>query len=261
MRRFRLDDRTVDRLVAGTVTSEDAPPGYAGVASLLQAARTEPAAGELAREAATVASMKASILGTPVPLHHTRRNNVLSKALAAKAVGVAAVVLLGAGSAAAATGSLPDQAQSTAQHVLANLNISVPGPNSHSNGPHGKSADHPSNNEQSNGPNSHANFGLCTAEEAHADAGVTPNTNATVWPSSSTCDTVVKPGPANDNGKPASPGSQGTANKPSDTPAGPPSSTPPVSTPDMGAASNGANSTGISAATSGAGNSTDRGRP
>jgi hypothetical protein len=186
---------------------------------------------------------------------------MLSKALPVKAASVAAVLIFGVGTAAAATGG-PGAAQSTAKHVLANLGITVPGPNSHS-GTHadtrGKSAGHAAT-DHSTGANSNADYGLCTAEEAHADAGVTPNTNATVWPSATTCTTVTKPGKGSDQG------GAGTANKPASTPDGPPSSTPapdtvPVTTPNMGSASNGANSTGATASNSGAGNSTDRGRP
>ncbi len=62
MKRTRLDDRTADRLLSGAVTSEDAPPGYTGVADLLHATRPEPAGTELAGEASTVASMRAAIL-------------------------------------------------------------------------------------------------------------------------------------------------------------------------------------------------------
>ena len=39
MERLPLDADTADRLLAGAVLPEDAPPGYAGVASLLAAAR------------------------------------------------------------------------------------------------------------------------------------------------------------------------------------------------------------------------------
>ena len=54
------------------------------------------------------------------------------------------VVLLGGGVAAAATGSLPGAAQSTAKSVLGVIGVHVPGPNAHSNGhadQRGKSGD------------------------------------------------------------------------------------------------------------------------
>ena len=40
MRAVRLDDETADRMLAGGVGPADAPPGYAGVAALLQTARS-----------------------------------------------------------------------------------------------------------------------------------------------------------------------------------------------------------------------------
>jgi hypothetical protein len=40
MRAVRLDDETADRMLAGGVEPADAPPGYAAVAALLQAARS-----------------------------------------------------------------------------------------------------------------------------------------------------------------------------------------------------------------------------
>ena len=39
MKRLPLDMDTADRIVAGTVAPEDAPPGYSEVASVLLAAR------------------------------------------------------------------------------------------------------------------------------------------------------------------------------------------------------------------------------
>jgi hypothetical protein len=265
MRLTRLDDRTADRLLAGAVTSEDAPPGYAGVARFLQAARPRPAAGELAREAATVATMTAALLAHTASVSQSRRKHMISKILTAKAAAAAAAVLLSAGTAGAATGTLPGAAQGVASDMLAKVHISVPGPNGHSNGhsdTRGTSADHPAEDTTSadqpgdeastapGGPDGHADFGLCTAKAAMAE-----HSQATVFPSDATCAAVTHPGKPSDPGsqgdahKPSDPGSQGHANKPSDpgsqagtnkpsdpgsdgdahkpsTPAGPPASTP-----------------------------------
>lgn len=209
MKRTRLDDRTANRILSGAVTSEDAPPGYAGVANLLHSAANEPTAGELTREAATVASMRAAILGHPVPLTASRRRDVLKKVLTAKAAAAAAVVLLGASGAAAATGSLPDSAQSTAHSVLSALSISVPGPNSHA------STNVSTNDETTTttststtststtvaandvttttvkGPDANADFGLCTAAEAHQDNGAQPHSTVFPKPDSTTCTSVI----------------------------------------------------------------------
>ena len=55
MRPIRLDALTADRLLSGEVSSDDAPPGYAGVAHLLEAAGAGLGADESMREPATVA--------------------------------------------------------------------------------------------------------------------------------------------------------------------------------------------------------------
>jgi hypothetical protein len=287
MRLTRLDDRTADRLLAGAVTSEDAPPGYAGVARFLQAARPRPAAGELARETATVATMTAALLTHPAPVSQSRRKHMLSKILTAKAAAAATAVLLSAGTAGAATGNLPDAAQGIASRMLIKVGVSVPGPNSHSDvhpDTRGTSADQPAGGDTTSpsGPDAHADLGLCTAQAAMAE-----HSQATVFPSD--CPAVTHPGAPSDPGsqgvahQPPDPGSQGEANKPS-TPAGPPASTPasdtaPVSTPNGGLAAtsdsgtgaaqgtttasdhDGANSTGATASSSGSANTSDRGRP
>ena len=214
MKRTPLDDRTADRLLAGAVTPEDAPPGFAGVADLLQTARPAPAVGKLANEAATVASMRAAIEGQPVPHPSSRRKKMLAELITAKVLAAAAVVVIGAGSAAAATGTLPGAAQATASDMLAKVGVSVPSPNGHANGHgdiRGKSGTHPVNapsTASTTGPDAHADFGLCTAQAAAAGH---PNTTATVFPSATTCSTVVHPGQGN---PPANPGSQGQGNPP-----------------------------------------------
>ncbi|HZU73168.1 MAG TPA: hypothetical protein VE990_10415 [Acidimicrobiales bacterium] len=177
MRRTRLDDRTADRLTAGAVTPEDAPPGYAGVAGLLQAARTGAAAQELPYEAATVASMRSVLLGHPVPLSTSRRKKMISKVLTAKAAALAGVAVLGGGGvAAAATGSLPASVQSTVSSALSHVDISVPNPNHHGHG-HGHGAtSNGSTNDSSksstapNGQGLKGNSGLCNAATHNKDS-------------------------------------------------------------------------------------------
>ncbi len=193
MRPNRLDALTADRLLSGEVSPDDAPPGYAGVAQLLDAAGRGLGAEGSVQEVATVAAMQAAALGNlgSVSAHGVKK--MLSKMLAVKAAAVA-VVLLGAGSAAAATGSLPAGIQNTTSMVLAKIGISVPGPNDHGNqhaGTRGKSAGYA---RQGKGPNANATYGLCTAEEAHADSGHQPNAHATVFPSTTTCTSVPHPG-------------------------------------------------------------------
>ena len=54
-----LDDDTAERLVAGRVSPDDAPPGYAGVAGVLQAAAGPAAPEELAGQPAALAMFRA----------------------------------------------------------------------------------------------------------------------------------------------------------------------------------------------------------
>jgi hypothetical protein len=61
-----LDDDTAERLLAGHVHPEDAPPGYAEVARVLQAAAGPPAREELAGEEAALAGFRAAGRGPTV---------------------------------------------------------------------------------------------------------------------------------------------------------------------------------------------------
>jgi len=243
MRRFALDSGTAERLVRGAVAPADAPPGYGEVASLLQDAGAPRTTGPHADKAATVAAVAEAVRSHP-PTSAAPRRSVFTKAKLA-AAGLAGALTLTTGLAAA--NALPGAAQSAASDALAEVGVSVPNPNSHSAGHannRGKSVNHntssPGSANSTSGPNAHADFGLCTAAEAHQDNGAQPKSS--VFPSATTCSTVVHPGQgtqADDHGKPANPGSQGQANKPSSTPAGPPSSTPavgtaPVNTPNGG---------------------------
>src|SRR5215216_5631198 len=54
-----LDENTAERLVAGRVSPDDAPPGYAGVAGILQAAAAPAAPAELAGREAALALYRA----------------------------------------------------------------------------------------------------------------------------------------------------------------------------------------------------------
>jgi hypothetical protein len=93
---------------------------------------------------------------------------MLAKLLSAKVVAIAATAILGVAGAAAATGELPSQAQTTVSNALSHVDISVPKHgNSSSHGPgggHGKSASHKADSQ---GANPNADFGHCTAFLAH----------------------------------------------------------------------------------------------
>ena len=121
-----LDPGTAERMLDGTVAPADAPPGFGPVAELLDAARdgvTPPAAdlGALA----SAARAGASSIGAPES-STPGRPPVLAKFLTLKAAAVAGVVLLGATSAAAATGALPGPLQRTAHSTLSRVGVDVP---------------------------------------------------------------------------------------------------------------------------------------
>jgi hypothetical protein len=123
-----LDEIIADQLVCGSVQPEDAPPGYSEVALLLNAARGVAPAPMPGREAA-VSNIVATIRLAPgpsvAPTEESRRR--VSKFFTLKALAIALPVMaLTAGSAAAATGSLPGPAQSAVSHGLSHVGISVP---------------------------------------------------------------------------------------------------------------------------------------
>jgi hypothetical protein len=247
MRPMRLDPATADRLAAGLLSPDDTPPGYAGVADLLDAARRATATQDPARDAVALAAAQAALAGAGGSPEIPWRNRMLTKRLTVRTAAVASVLMLAGGTAAAAaTDSLPGPAQNTAATLLSHVGISVPNGHSHGANDQGTTG---SNTNDSTGPNSHALYGLCTAAAAHLKHHVQPHSS--VFPSSTTCSTVVKPSSTNgtsgngtsDNGTSGNGTSDnGTApsgaGQPSDTPVGPPSSvpvgaptTPPASTP------------------------------
>jgi hypothetical protein len=62
-RGFPLDDDTAERLLAGRLDPEDAPPGYAEVAGLLRAAAGPPSPDELAGQEVALARFRATRRG------------------------------------------------------------------------------------------------------------------------------------------------------------------------------------------------------
>jgi hypothetical protein len=99
-----LDDASVERLLTGTLSAADAPPGYAGVAELLAATVAPPTARELAGQAAVLAELRA--------VTRARRAAVPARRPRRRRAGLAVVLVAGAlatgGAAAAATGHLPE---------------------------------------------------------------------------------------------------------------------------------------------------------
>ena len=128
-----LDLDTADRLLAGTVAPEDAPPGYANVARLLESAAAEPTADELSRETEVVAMVAAAVRSSSSIHSVSSRRSFMPFALSRPRITAAFVaVALACTAGLASAGSLPGAAQDIASAMLAKVGISVPGPNEHS---------------------------------------------------------------------------------------------------------------------------------
>jgi hypothetical protein len=126
-RGLELDRHTAERLVAGDVAADDAPPAYAAVAELLDAAAgpAGPAEqGDLEDEAAVRAMFArhrddpSTGVGAPGP----RRLRPVRVA----AIAVGALALTGATAAAAATGHLPAPVQAAVSDLVSHVGITIP---------------------------------------------------------------------------------------------------------------------------------------
>jgi hypothetical protein len=116
--RLALDDETVEQLLAGELSPEQAPPGYGEVAELLAAATAAPTRGELVGQAAVLAELRAVTSARRAPTHARRAARPPRRRWA----GLAAVALVGAlvtgGAAVAAVGQLPDPVRDVAGSIL-----------------------------------------------------------------------------------------------------------------------------------------------
>ena len=127
-----LDIDTADRLLAGTVAPEDAPPGYANVARLLESAAAEPTADQLSRETEVVAMVARAVRSSSSIHTASPRRFFMPFALSRPRISAAFVaVTLASTAGLASAGSLPGAAQDIASSMLAKVGISVPGPNEH----------------------------------------------------------------------------------------------------------------------------------
>ena len=119
----KIDDDTMDRLLAGRIDPDDAPPGYAEVARILQAAGSPPRGEHLSREVEYVAAARrvmspgsASTGGTGGSPSRRRR------ALAGLIVTAALAGIPGL----ALANALPGPAQHAVSRVFDEVGISVP---------------------------------------------------------------------------------------------------------------------------------------
>jgi hypothetical protein len=128
MERLPLDTNTADRLVAGLVLPEDAPPGYSGVASLLAAARSSPTEPPPSRDALTMQRFIAEARSSRIETSTLPRRSSVHRI---KLVAAVATAALACTTGLALAGSLPGAAQDVASSMLAKAGITVPGPNEH----------------------------------------------------------------------------------------------------------------------------------
>jgi hypothetical protein len=122
--RLYLDADTEDRLLAGRVAPDDAPPAYAGVAAFLETLGSSMPSPDAAAADETILTMVKALQGTDRGASRThQRRGRLGRMIAAFALATAL-----AGTTAAFAGVLPDPAQSFASHLLARFGLSVPDP-------------------------------------------------------------------------------------------------------------------------------------
>jgi hypothetical protein len=127
MRNLLLDRDTLERLLAGRVAPDDAPPGYAEVARVLQAAAALSDHTDLSHEAENIAAARLLVTRSPASGRpHAKPKTMPSKAHRLKLVGLVVLGTLVGTSGLAAAGMLPDTAQDVLSSVLGHLGMSVP---------------------------------------------------------------------------------------------------------------------------------------
>jgi hypothetical protein len=118
-----LDPDTANRLLAGRLAPDDAPPGYREVSELLHDARCGNGLLHITDDA-LIAAVVDAITG-PDELSR-KRKHVLTRIVTTKVAAATAVLAFTATGAAAATGSLPDRAQNGLARAAAHVGINLP---------------------------------------------------------------------------------------------------------------------------------------
>jgi hypothetical protein len=119
----KIDDDTMDRLLAGRIDPDDAPPGYAEVARILQAAGSPPRGEHLSREVEQVAAARRVMsFGSPSSGGTGGSPSRRRRALAGLIVTGALAGIPGL----AAANALPGPAQHAVSRVFDKVGISVP---------------------------------------------------------------------------------------------------------------------------------------
>lgn len=126
---FEIDDDVVDGLVSGDMMPDAAPPAYASVAQVIEAATRPPRASEQGDEELALAMFErehAAQSSHVSPLVATRRRAARSKQKVAATALAAGVLLIGGAAAAATTGGLPAQMQQATHDLLSHVGLGVP---------------------------------------------------------------------------------------------------------------------------------------
>jgi hypothetical protein len=127
-----LDPDTADRLLAGRVDPDDAPPGFAEVARVLRAAGAPARSDELVWEPWAVAVATRLIYQGPARSHVSStgrspvRSRMRSRFFRSRVAGLVVVGTLAGTTGLAAAGALPHGAQHAVSTVLSKMGISVP---------------------------------------------------------------------------------------------------------------------------------------
>ena len=132
-----LDTDTLDRMLAGGIHPDDAPPGYSEVARVLLAVAEATDIGELVHETAHVAlAMELVQQRSPVSASSHQRSSRRSRSTASrrhrgKIGGLVVIGALIGSTGLAAAGVLPDAAQDAFSDVLEKVGVTVPSGSDH----------------------------------------------------------------------------------------------------------------------------------
>jgi hypothetical protein len=156
----RYADDVVERLLSGRGAECPVPAPFSGVASLFEAAGSPGNAAELSGKASIVSAAAAEVRSQSTRAFTSpRRKPMLAKVLSAKAAAAATVVALGVGTAAAAaTHSLPMQADHSGPQAEHGITPALPAPGAPPSRPTS-----PTSRAPAALTNTNAQFGLCTA--------------------------------------------------------------------------------------------------
>jgi hypothetical protein len=161
MQRFPLDRDTADRLLAGTVAPEDAPPGYSEVALLLTTAQGADGVVLDRRDDLTMARFVAAARASREITPQSPRRSSLHRV---KPIAALVTIALACTTGLALAGTLPGAAQDIASEMLTKVGVEVPGPNDNA-------GTHPSVRGQSDASNDASEDANTPAEAGSGSSG------------------------------------------------------------------------------------------